>query len=198
MSLRPAKATSYSSPSPCCYSREVRGAKQMYEKHKSRQRTLDAPLAGSCVHKRVKTCYAKQVPPTPFLSCSQNRTETAHVALASTDPVFVFPYHALLTPWKPCIEQESPSYKGDIPNPTILVCSEGEQPLVSSEKGQPWTRGDSSLPPTSQCQEMLFSMANDNPQKTSTRVQKTSLKWTMNQRQHKLIPCTLVTVLIWR
>lgn len=114
----------------------------MYKIHKSRQKTLDAPLAGSCVHKCVKTCYTKQVPPTPFLSCSQNRTETAHVPSASTDPMFVFPYHMLLTPLKACIEQKSPSYEGDIPNPTILVCTEGEQPLVSSEKGQPWTHGE--------------------------------------------------------
>lgn len=59
-----------------------------------------------------QTCSPKWVPPTPILSCSQKRMETARVAPASTGPTLLISSHMLLIPLEVYIRQGSPSEGG--------------------------------------------------------------------------------------
>lgn len=82
----------------------------MYKIHESRQRTLAAPSADSCITNvsrpvTLRGCH-------PHHSSAALRTgQTARVAVApvSADPMLLLPYHTSLTPLKAGIEQESPS-----------------------------------------------------------------------------------------
>lgn len=178
MSLRPAKATSHSSPSPRCYSREVRGAKQMYEKHKSRQRTLDAPLAGSWSTNVSRPVILSRYH--PHHSSAALRTGQRQLMQHQPPQTQCSYFHTTRYSHleSPVLSRSHQATRGTFQTQQSWSAQRVSNHLFQVRKVSPGPMGsgDSSLPPISQCQEMLFSMANDNPQKTSTRVQKTSLK----------------------